>query len=438
MKIVVVGAGYVGLVSGACFSEFGIRVTCVDNDAEKVARLNAGEIPLYEPGLEELVARNARAGRFVVCADLDAVADADAVFIAVGTPSRRGDGHADLSYVYAAAREVAARLARRTVIVLKSTVPVGTGAEVERIVADARPDLRAGEGFDVASNPEFLREGSAIEDFMRPDRVVVGAESDHAREVIAALYRPLYIRDTPFLFASRETAELTKYAANAFLAARVAFIDEIADLCEATGADVQGVARGIGLDRRIGGKFLHPGPGYGGSCFPKDTRALARIGQEAGAPLSLVETVIDSNERRKARMARRVRDACGGSVEGLTVALLGFAFKPNTDDTRDSPSRDIAQALLKAGARVRVYDPRARCDVEGAETVGAAEAAIAGADALVVATEWNEFRGLDPARIRSLLRRPLVIDLRNVYRPEDMRAAGLRYLGVGRGTRDAA
>ena len=302
MKIVVVGAGYVGLVSGACFSEFGIDVTCVDNDAEKVARLDAGDIPIYEPGLEDLVARNARAGRFAVRTGLDAVADADAVFIAVGTPSRRGDGHADLRYVFAAAREVAARLARRSVIVVKSTVPVGTAAEVERVVGAARPDLRAGDGFDVASNPEFLREGSAIEDFMRPDRVVIGAESDHAREALGALYRPLYIRDTPFLFASRETAELTKYAANAFLAARVAFIDEIADLCEATGADVQGVARGIGLDRRIGGKFLHPGPGFGGSCFPKDTRALARIGKEAGAPLSLVETVVEANEGRKARM----------------------------------------------------------------------------------------------------------------------------------------
>ena len=437
MKIVVVGAGYVGLVSGACFSEFGIDVTCVDNDAEKVARLDAGDIPIYEPGLEELVARNARAGRFAVRTGLDAVADADAVFIAVGTPSRRGDGHADLRYVFAAAREVAARLARRSVIVVKSTVPVGTAAEVERVVGAARPDLRAGDGFDVASNPEFLREGSAIEDFMRPDRVVIGAESDHAREALGALYRPLYIRDTPFLFASRETAELTKYAANAFLAARVAFIDEIADLCEATGADVQGVARGIGLDRRIGGKFLHPGPGFGGSCFPKDTRALARIGRETGAPLSLVETVVEANEGRKARMADRVRKACGGSVEGLTVALLGFAFKPNTDDARESASRNIAQGLLRAGARVRVYDPRARCDVDGAETAESAEAALAGADALVVATEWNEFRGLDPARIRSLLRRPLVVDLRNVYRPEDMRAAGLRYLGVGRGASDA-
>ena len=437
MKIVVVGAGYVGLVSGACFSEFGIDVTCVDNDAGKVARLDAGDIPIYEPGLEELVARNARAGRFAVRTGLDAVADADAVFIAVGTPSRRGDGHADLRYVFAAAREVAARLARRSVIVVKSTVPVGTAAKVERVVGAARPDLRAGDGFDVASNPEFLREGSAIEDFMRPDRVVIGAESDHAREALGALYRPLYIRDTPFLFASRETAELTKYAANAFLAARVAFIDEIADLCEATGADVQGVARGIGLDRRIGGKFLHPGPGFGGSCFPKDTRALARIGKEAGAPLSLVETVVEANEGRKARMADRVRKACGGSVEGLTVALLGFAFKPNTDDARESASRNIAQGLLRAGARVRVYDPRARCDVDGAETAESAEAALAGADALVVATEWNEFRGLDPARIRSLLRRPLVVDLRNVYRPEDMRAAGLRYLGVGRGASDA-
>ena len=433
MKIVMVGAGYVGLVSGACFSEFGVEVTCVDTDAERVRRLAAGEIPVYEPGLADMVARNRAAGRFAVGTDLAALADADAAFVAVGTPSRRGDGHADLSHVYAAARSIAARLSRRTVVVVKSTVPVGTGAEVERIVAEARPDLAPGRGFDVASNPEFLREGSAIEDFMRPDRIVAGAESDHARDVLRTLYRPLYMRETPILFTTRETAELTKYAANAFLATKIGFINEIADLCEKTGADVRAVARGIGLDRRIGAKFLHAGPGYGGSCFPKDTRALMHIGREAETPLRIVEAAVAANEARKTRMVDKVRGACGGSVDGLTIAVLGFAFKPNTDDTRESPSRAIVRGLRDGGARVRVYDPEARCDVEGVEAADSADAAMDGADALVVATEWNQFRGLDPARIGRLLRRPVVVDLRNVYKPEDMAAAGLRHVGIGIG-----
>ena len=428
-----VGAGYVGLVSAACFSEFGIEVTCVDIDPERVARLRAGEVPIYEPGLDALMARNAAAGRLAFSLDLDGVADADAVFIAVGTPSRRGDGHADMRYVFAAAERTARALARRTVVVVKSTVPVGTGAEVERTIARARPDLAPGVDFDVASNPEFLREGSAIEDFMRPDRIVVGAESGHARGVLRALYRPLYLRETPILFATRETAELTKYAANAFLATKIAFINEIADLCERTGADVRGVADGIGLDGRIGDKFLHAGPGYGGSCFPKDTRALARIGREAGAPQRIVETVIDANLRRRESMAERVRAACGGSVRGRVVAVLGLAFKPNTDDTRESPAGDVVAALLHDGAQVRVFDPVAAGAPPGAAAAESAEAAMAGADALVVATEWSEFRGLDPARIARLLRHPVVVDLRNVWTPREMRAAGLQYFGVGRG-----
>ena len=428
-----VGAGYVGLVSAACFSEFGIEVTCVDIDPERVARLRAGEVPIYEPGLDALMARNAAAGRLAFSLDLDVAAGADAVFIAVGTPSRRGDGHADMRYVFAAAERTARALARRTVVVVKSTVPVGTGAEVERTIARTRPDLAPGVDFDVASNPEFLREGSAIEDFMRPDRIVVGAESDHARGVLRALYRPLYLRETPILFATRETAELTKYAANAFLATKIAFINEVADLCERTGADVRGVADGIGLDGRIGDKFLHAGPGYGGSCFPKDTRALARIGREAGAPQRIVETVIDANLKRRESMAERVRAACGGSVRGRVVAVLGLAFKPNTDDTRESPAGDVVAALLRDGAQVRVFDPVASAAPPGAAPAESAEAAMADADALVVATEWSEFRGLDPARIARLLRRPVVVDLRNVWTPREMRAAGLRYFGVGRG-----
>ncbi len=428
-----VGAGYVGLVSGACFAEFGIDVICVDSDVEKVASLNAARMPIYEPGLEDLVRRNVTAGRLVVGTDLAAVADADAVFVAVGTPSRRGDGHADLSYVFAAVESIASRIARRTVVVTKSTVPVGTGAEVERIIGRARPDLAPGVDFDVASNPEFLREGSAIDDFMRPDRIVVGAESDHAREVLRALYRPLYLRETPILFTSRETAELTKYAANAFLATKITFINEIADLCEATGADVWQVAHGIGLDTRIGRKFLHAGPGYGGSCFPKDTRALLSIADQSGERLRIVESVIRINEARKERMVEKIRTACGGSLEGRTISVLGIAFKPGTDDTRESPAVAIVEALRRAGAQVRVYDPVARCDVEGVTTMDSADAAMDGADALVVATGWNQFRGLDPARIARLLRRPVVVDLRNVYPPEKMRAAGLHYVGIGRG-----
>ena len=440
MKIVMVGAGYVGLVSGACFAEFGVDVTCIDSDADKVARLAAGEIPIYEPGLADLVARNAAAGRFrvrEVDTGLAEAAGADAVFVAVGTPSRRGDGHADLRHVHAAAESIAATIAPGAVIVVKSTVPVGTGAEVERVIARARPDLTPGVDFDVASNPEFLREGSAVEDFMRPERIVVGAESARARDALRALYRPLHMLETPILFTGREEAELTKYAANAFLATRIAFINEVADLCEAAGADVREVARGIGMDSRIGADFLRPGPGYGGSCFPKDTRALARMGREKKAPQRIVETAVASNEARKARMVERVRAACGGSVAGTDIAVLGVAFKPDTDDTRESPGLALIEALLRDGARVRACDPAASCDLAGVTVAESEEEAMRGADALVVATEWNRFRGLDPARIVKLLRRPVVVDLRNVYKPEAMRAAGLRYVGIGIGGRHA-
>jgi UDPglucose 6-dehydrogenase len=437
MRIAMVGAGYVGLVSGACFSEFGVEVACIDTDADRIAALAAGRIPIYEPGLDEMVARNVAAGRLSFATDLaPALGSADAVFIAVGTPSRRGDGHADLTYVFAVAEAIAAVLAAGTVVVTKSTVPVGTGAEVERIIARARPDLIAGEDFDVASNPEFLREGSAIEDFMRPDRVIVGAESAHARAVLAALYRPLNLRETAILFTSRETAELTKYAANAFLATKITFVNEIADLCEKVGADVQQVAQGIGLDRRIGAKFLHPGPGYGGSCFPKDTLALVRTAREHDAPMRIVETVTEVNEARKRRMADKVIAACGGSVAGKTVAVLGLTFKPNTDDMRDSPSLTILPALQQAGARVRAYDPAgmeaARAVLAGVDFGASAYEVVAGADALVIVTEWNQFRALDLARVKALMKAPLMIDLRNVYRPAEMAAAGFAYVSIGR------
>jgi len=437
MKIVMVGTGYVGLVSGACFSEFGVEVACVDKDVAKIEALEAGQIPIYEPGLDDLVARNRDAGRLHFGTDLAGVmTGAEAVFIAVGTPSRRGDGHADLTYVHEAAREIASAITDRTVLVTKSTVPVGTGAEVERIITETRSDLQPGVDFDVVSNPEFLREGSAIEDFMRPDRVVVGAESEHAQDVLRALYRPLYLRETPILITTRETAELTKYAANAFLATKITFINEIADLCERVGADVQQVARGIGLDGRIGAKFLHPGPGYGGSCFPKDTLALVRTAREHGAPTKIVEAVCDANEARKRRMAEKVIAACGGSVEGKTIAVLGLTFKPNTDDMRDSPSLVIVPALRDAGARIRAYDPEgmdaARPMLGDVEFANSADAALEGADALVLITEWNEFRALDPDRMKALLKAPVVVDLRNVYRPSEMTAAGLDYVGIGR------
>ena len=433
MRIVMVGSGYVGLVSGACFSEFGTDVVCVDKDAAKIRELNAGRIPIYEPGLKSMVARNVEAGRLSFGTDLAAAMQgAAAVFIAVGTPSRRGDGHADLSYVYEAARAIAGALNGPTVVVTKSTVPVGTGREVARIIAETRPDAE----FDVVSNPEFLREGSAIEDFMRPNRIVIGAESEHAREIMRALYRPLFLIETPILFTNLETAELTKYAANAFLATKITFINEIANLCEKVGADVHGVARGMGLDRRIGGKFLHPGPGYGGSCFPKDTLALTRTGELADVPLRLVETVVAVNDARKAAMAERVIAACGGSVAGKTIAVLGVTFKPNTDDMRDAPSLVIVPALQAAGATLRGYDPagmteagRLLSDVAWCDD---AYAACEGADALVILTEWNEFRALDLVRVREALRTPILVDLRNVYDPTEMSELGFRYSCVGR------
>jgi UDPglucose 6-dehydrogenase len=428
-----VGSGYVGLVSGACFSEFGTDVVCVDKDVAKIQDLNEGRIPIFEPGLNRLVAHNVEAGRLSFSTDLAAALQgAGAVFIAVGTPSRRGDGHADLSYVYEAAQAIARSMDGQTVVVTKSTVPVGTGREVARIIAETRPDVE----FDVVSNPEFLREGSAIEDFMRPNRIVIGAESEQAREVMRTLYRPLFLIETPILFTNLETAELTKYAANAFLATKITFINEIADLCEKVGADVHGVARGMGLDRRIGGKFLHPGPGYGGSCFPKDTLALTRTGEQAGSPLRLVETVVAVNDARKKAMAERVIAACGGSVAGKTIAVLGVTFKPNTDDMRDAPSLVIVPALQAAGATLRGYDPagmteggRLLSDVAWCED---AYSAIQDADALVILTEWNEFRALDLERVREALKTPILVDLRNIYDPVEMSELGFRYSCVGR------
>jgi UDPglucose 6-dehydrogenase len=436
MRIAVIGTGYVGLVSGACFSEFGVTVTCVDQDAGKIAQLQHNEMPIFEPGLDALVARNAAAGRLLFTTDLGpAVADADAVFIAVGTPSRRGDGHADLSYVFAAAEEIGSKLGEYCVVVTKSTVPVGTGRKVAEILRSARPQG----GFDVAANPEFLREGSAITDFMRPDRVVIGCDSERAKAVMRALYRPLYLIETPLLFTDIETAELIKYAANAFLATKITFINEIADLCETVGADVQDVAKGIGLDGRIGGKFLHAGPGFGGSCFPKDCRALVRTAREAAAELAIVEAVVRVNDERKRRMAERIVAACGGNVIGKTLAVLGLTFKPNTDDMRDSPSLSILPALIAAGATIRAYDPEgmveARALLPDLVFCDDAYETMASADALVILTEWNAFRALDLTRVRSLLATPLVIDLRNIYTPGEMVAAGLSYVSIGRRAR---
>jgi UDPglucose 6-dehydrogenase len=437
MRIAMIGTGYVGLVSGACFSEFGVSVTCVDKDAGKIARLVHGEIPIFEPGLDQLVAGNAAAGRLSFTTDLNlAVKGADAVFIAVGTPSRRGDGHADLSYVFAAASEIAAALAGRTgdrtVVVTKSTVPVGTGRKVARILENALPAGR----FDVASNPEFLREGSAIQDFMRPDRVVIGTASEHARTVLGALYRPLYLLETPMVFTTLESAELIKYAANAFLATKITFINEMADLCEAVGADVGDIARGIGLDGRIGRKFLHAGPGFGGSCFPKDCAALVRSAELAETPLSIVQTVLRVNDARKTRMAERIVGACGGAVAGKTLAVLGLTFKPNTDDMRDSPSLAILPLLRGAGARIRAFDPEgieeARKLMPDLDYCSDAYQAMEGADALILITEWNEFRALDLGRVKALLRQPVVVDLRNIYQPDEMIAAGLLYHSIGR------
>jgi UDPglucose 6-dehydrogenase len=433
MRVAMVGSGYVGLVSGACFADFGHIVTCVDNDEAKVAALQRGEMPIYEPGLSELVAKNVREERLFFATDLAAaVKPADAVFIAVGTPSRRGDGHADLTYVFQAAREIAAVLDGYTVIVTKSTVPVGTGDEVAHIIAETRP----GAQFAVVSNPEFLREGSAISDFKRPDRIVIGTSDPRAREVMRELYRPLYLNQAPFLFTDRRSAELVKYAANAFLATKITFINEIADLCERVGADVQDVARGIGLDNRIGAKFLHAGPGYGGSCLPKDTRALIQTGLQSGAPVRIVETVAAVNEARKRSIAGKVVAACGGKVAGLTIALLGLTFKPNTDDMREAPSLAIITALQEAGAKVRAYDPegmkQARSVLDGVDYAENAYACLRGADALVIVTEWDAFRALDLARVKALLKRPLVVDLRNIYRPEEMARRGFTYVSVGR------
>jgi UDPglucose 6-dehydrogenase len=428
-----IGSGYVGLVSGACLADFGHVVTCVDLDPNRIAMLERGDIPIFEPGLEDIVASNVRQKRLFFTTELPrAVAGADAIFIAVGTPSRRGDGHADLSYVYAAAAEIAKAMTGYAVIVTKSTVPVGTGDEVERIIRDLRPDLQ----FDVVSNPEFLREGAAISDFKRPDRIVVGAETEDARDVMSEIYRPLYLNQSPILFTGRRTSELTKYAANAFLATKITFINEIADLCEKVGANVQDVARGIGLDNRIGSKFLHAGPGYGGSCFPKDTLALVRTAQEAGAPVQIVETVERVNKARKKAMAERVVAACGGSVQGKKIALLGLAFKPNTDDMRDAPSIDIVAALTSAGAQVHGFDPEAMEQARQIMTdiTYAADPydCAADADVLVIVTEWDAFRALDMMRVKDLMKAPVVVDLRNIYRPQDMKRRGFTYTSIGR------
>lgn len=434
MNVVMIGSGYVGLVSGACFSEFGADVTCVDVDAGKIERLQRGEVPIYEPGLDALMARNVEAGRLRFTTELSpAVGEADLVFIAVGTPSRRGDGHADLSYVYAAAREVAKHLQGYTVIVDKSTVPVGTARQVARIIREARPDA----DFDVASNPEFLREGAAISDFMRPDRVVIGVESPRAEALLRELYRPLNLIETPILATGLESAELIKYASNAFLATKVSFINEISMLCEAVGADVHAVARGMGLDGRIGRKFLHPGPGYGGSCFPKDTLALVRIAQENGVSSRIVEAVVEVNAAQKARMVKKIRASLGGNEAGKTIAVLGLTFKPETDDMRDAPALAILPALLEKGAIIRAHDPQGAEEAKkvlppGIEYFGDIYETLTGADAVVLLTEWNAYRGLDLERVRSLMRGDVFVDLRNVYEPARMREVGFRYDSVGR------
>ncbi|MEM1159746.1 MAG: UDP-glucose/GDP-mannose dehydrogenase family protein [Pseudomonadota bacterium] len=433
MRIAMIGTGYVGLVSGVCFSDFGHDVICVDKDAGKIDRLNAGEVPIYEPGLDEMMARNTAAGRLTFTTDLgDALQDVDAVFIAVGTPTRRGDGHADLSYVYAAAEEIADALTGPAVIVVKSTVPVGTNREVARRIAEANSDAR----IEIASNPEFLREGAAIEDFMRPDRVVVGAETEQAEQVMREIYRPLNIRETPMIVTDLESAEMIKYAANAFLATKITFINEVADLCEATGADVQSVAKGMGLDGRIGGKFLHAGPGYGGSCFPKDTAALARTGQDYSRPMRIVETVMTVNDARKRAMVEKIRVSMGDDMVGKTIAVFGVTFKPLTDDMRDAPSLTIVPALIGAGAQVRVCDPEGEKEgkalLPGVDWIDDPYACAHDADALVVLTEWNQFRGLDLVRLKQSMRGDVLTDLRNIYNPLDASAAGFAYTGIGR------
>ncbi len=426
-----IGTGYVGLVSGACLSEFGHEVICVDKDPAKIATLRQGGIPIYEPGLDEIVAANVRSGRLSFTTDLkEAVSNAEVIFIGVGTPSRRGDGHADLTYVYAAAEEIAKALTGYTVIVTKSTVPVGTSRAIEKIIKATRPSAQ----FDMASNPEFLREGSAIEDFRRPDRVVVGCDTERARDVMREVYRPLFLNETPILFTSRETSELIKYAANAFLATKITFINEMADICEKVGGNVQDVARGIGLDGRIGKKFLNAGPGYGGSCFPKDTLALIRTASELGAPSRIVEAVVAVNERRKLDMAKKIEAAFGG-VKGKTIAVLGLTFKPNTDDMRDAPSLVILPYLQEAGATIRAFDPEGHKEAAKHLTLtycSNAYEALTGADGVVLLTEWNEFRALDLPRVKAALKFPVMVDLRNIYKPTQMAEAGFHYVSVGR------
>ncbi|GAM97993.1 UDP-glucose dehydrogenase [alpha proteobacterium U9-1i] len=433
MRVTMIGTGYVGLVSGACFADFGHTVTCVDKDAGKIARLQKGEIPIFEPGLDELVKDNVEQGRLFFTTDpTQAIREADAVFIAVGTPSRRGDGHADLSYVYAAAEEIAGLMNGYTVVVTKSTVPVGTGDEVEAIIKKVRPDA----DFAVVSNPEFLREGAAINDFKRPDRVVVGTDDERARERMRDLYRPLFLNETPLIFTSRRTSELTKYAANAFLAMKITFINEIAELCEEVGANVQEVARGIGLDNRIGKKFLNAGPGYGGSCFPKDTLALMKTARDAGAPIELIETTVRVNSARKQKMAQKIIDALDGNVKGKTIAVLGLTFKPNTDDMRDAPALDIVPTLQAEGAKIRAFDPEGMTEAKHMlKDVSFATGpydCVQGADAVVMITEWDQFRALDLGRIKDSLKTPIVVDLRNIYRPDEMKAKGFTYVSVGR------
>ena len=434
MHITMIGTGYVGLVSGTCFSEFGFNVTCVDKDASKIDRLTQGIIPIYEPGLDALVASNVKAGRLHFTTDLEsAVQKADAVFIAVGTPSRRGDGHADLSYIYQAAEDIGKALKKYTLVITKSTVPVGTGEEVANIIRKTNPKAE----FDIASNPEFLREGSAIEDFMRPDRIVAGVETERARGLLSEIYRPLYLNETPIHFTTIRTAELIKYASNSFLATKIAFINEMADLCEALGADVQDVAKGIGLDKRIGPKFLHPGPGYGGSCFPKDTLSLIKTAQDAKSPSRIIETVVDSNEVRKQRMVEKIIHAAGGSVKGKTIAVLGLTFKPNTDDMRDSASLVILPGLMDAGAAIRAYDPQGMNEAKKLLSSGITwcddgYSTMQDADMVVILTEWNEFRKLDFNRARTLLKSPLIVDLRNIYKLSEMEDSGFTYVSVGR------
>jgi len=433
MRVTMVGTGYVGLVSGACFADFGHQVICVDKDVGKIDRLHQGIMPIFEPGLEDLVASNVKAGRLSFTTDLsEAVKEADTVFIAVGTPSRRGDGHADLSYVEQAAREIAEHMKGYTVVVNKSTVPVGTGDLVQSIMSEVNPKG----DFSVVSNPEFLREGAAIGDFKRPDRVVVGTNDERASQVMRELYRPLFLNETPILFTDRRTSELIKYAANAFLAVKIAYINEMADLCEQVGANVQEVARGIGLDNRIGKKFLNAGPGYGGSCFPKDTLALMRTAQEAHAPVTIVEATVASNTNRKKRMAGKVIEACGGDVQGKTIGILGLTFKPNTDDMRDSPSLDIVPALIAAGATIRAYDPEgmeeAKKELPGIEMVGGPYEVADNADAIVILTEWDQFRALDFERIATQMKQPVMVDLRNIYNPNDLRQDGFTYVSIGR------